>query len=290
MNLLGALVLVVYLHGTYAYTLDTTAEEITREAVAAWRQLSSTEASPTLDPLAEPQAAAAVLAGMSDITGTQYGLLIAKATTDAESYSAAREELTLPNNWDEGTTYAMLATTDEGAASRMEFNVAPESVPEIGKLIGIENGACSATCHNTMEGEGDYWAVKWSQDRSTQAHGVFPIVDEGGAPIGVIYAVDDVSDQANAANGQMKSTLFVIAITLLFSTLLIGGLVDRLIFKRLARTVASIEEMSVRVAGGEFDAQFVPDGSHDEIGEFEAFFAQFMDLVSSTLKSLMKNR
>jgi hypothetical protein len=40
------------------------------------------------------------------------------------------------------------------------------------------------------------------------------------------------------------------------------------------------------VAGGDFDAHFEPDGTSDEIGTFEAFFARFMDLISATLKSL----
>jgi hypothetical protein len=48
--------------------------------------------------------------------------------------------------------------------------------------------------------------------------------------------------------------------------------------------------MSVRVAGGDFDAQFVPDGTYDEIGEFEEFFARFMDLMSQTLKSLVRDQ
>ena len=35
---------------------------------------------------------------------------------------------------------------------------------------------------------------------------------------------------------------------------------------------------------------FQPDGTNDEIGRFEQFFARTMDLVSSTLKSLSQGR
>jgi HAMP domain-containing protein len=49
---------------------------------------------------------------------------------------------------------------------------------------------------------------------------------------------------------------------------------------------SAIEDLSMRVAGGDFDAHFQPDGSSDEIGQFESFFARFMDLISATLKSL----
>jgi methyl-accepting chemotaxis protein len=69
---------------------------------------------------------------------------------------------------------------------------------------------------------------------------------------------------------------------------LIALLLNGLIFNRLNRMVASIEDISVRVAGGDFDAHFEPDGSNDEIGSFEQFFARFLDLVSGTLKSLVK--
>ena len=52
--------------------------------------------------------------------------------------------------------------------------------------------------------------------------------------------------------------------------------------------MSSIEEISIRVAGGDFGAHFQPDGTTDEIGRFEEFFARFMDLIAGTLKSLMK--
>jgi HAMP domain-containing protein len=62
---------------------------------------------------------------------------------------------------------------------------------------------------------------------------------------------------------------------------------ETLVFRRLNKMIESIEDISVRVAGGDFDAHFVADGSMDEIGQFEQFFARFMDLISATLKSLI---
>jgi methyl-accepting chemotaxis protein len=124
-------------------------------------------------------------------------------------------------------------------------------------------------------------------DGSTRAHGVFPITNDAGEPVGVVYGVDNLSKQADDARGSMYGAIAVVAITLLITTFLISGMIDRLVFRRLTRMVTSIEDISVRVAGGDFDAQFEPDGTTDEIGEFEAFFAQFMELVSSTLRSLM---
>lgn len=223
--------------------------------------------------------------GMKRATGAEYALLLDKSAMDQEVYAKQREGLNLANNWDERENYVLAAATDESAAEQMKFNATPDSVPEVGKVVGIENGSCSRTCHKSVQGSGDYWGVSWSKDNKTRAHAVFPVVDSSSKPIGVVYAVEDISDQADAARGSVMRTLVVFAITLLVATLTIGALLDTLVFKRLSRMIISIEDLSVRVAGGDFDAQFVPDGTSDEIGRFEQFFSRFMGLMSNTLKS-----
>ena len=106
--------------------------------------------------------------------------------------------------------------------------------------------------------------------------------------MGVVYVMKDISAAANAARTSQVRTMFVIMFGLVVSTGAIALMLNALIFKRLNRMVASMEDISVRVAGGDFDAHFEPDGSNDEIGSFEQFFARFLDLVSGTLKSLVK--
>ena len=54
--------------------------------------------------------------------------------------------------------------------------------------------------------------------------------------------------------------------------------------------ISTMEDLSVRVAGGDFSAQYEPDGSNDEIGQFEQFFAKLLNLMSQTLKSAMDQR
>jgi HAMP domain-containing protein len=180
------------------------------------------------------------------------------------------------------------ALTKDTMTKDFQFNPSPESVPEIGKLVGVKNGACSKLCHGSVKGSGDYWGVTWSdQVGVTQAHGVFPVLSNG-KPVGVIYSIMDFSSQADAARATMIQTLIVIGITLAAATILIGMLIDIWVFRRLNRMTLAIEDLSVRVAGGDFDAHFEPDGTLDEIGEFETFFARFMDLISATLKSLAR--
>jgi HAMP domain-containing protein len=176
--------------------------------------------------------------------------------------------------------------TKQDWAKEFVFNPTPESVPEIGKLIGVKNGACSKLCHGSVKGSGDYWGVTWSDELGvTEAHGVFPITQDGKV-IGVIYSIQNFSVQADSARSAMIRTLIVISITLAAATILIGMMIDIWVFRRLNRMTLAIEDLSVRVAGGDFNAHFEPDGTTDEIGEFESFFARFMDLISATLKAL----
>jgi len=287
-NLLGSVVTMVYLHQSYSGGVETSAATTVALGAAAYEQLTAGEA---VDPVADAKGADALVGRMKAITGADYGFLFDKAATSPETYSEAREAAGLGNNWDEGgETYVVAASTDEAASARMKFEATPDGVPEIGKTVGVENGACSRTCHNGITAEGEYWGVAWSTDSKSRAHAVFPVSNEAGKPIGVIYAVDDITVQADAAKSSMMRTLLVIGSTLLVATLLIGGMIDGLVFKRLNRMMLSIEDVSMRVAGGDFDARFVPDGSTDEIGQFESFFANVLDLMTGTIKSLMRSK
>jgi len=284
-NLLGAMITMVYLHQSYSGGVAQTATVALTQGNATWVAVQTLGAN-ELGNIKDPKAAAAYLAQMKQITGDEYALLIDKKELDPAAYAKARQAAGLPNNYDEGTTYVTAALTKEEWAKEFQFNPTPDSVPEMGKLVGVKNGACSKTCHGSVKGQGDYWGVTWSDEAGvTEAHGVVP-VSVGNKPIGVLYSIKDMSAQANAAKNSMFQTLIVIGLTLLFATLAIGLMIDMWVFRRLRRMTESIEDISMRVAGGDFDAHFEPDGTTDEIGTFESFFARFMDLVSATLKSL----
>ena len=284
-NLLGAAVTMVYLHQSYSGGVAQTATVALTQGNATWtavQKLGTDE----LGNIKDPKAAAAYVAQMKQVTGDEYALLIDKKELDPAAYAKARQAAGLPNNYDEGTTYVTVALTKDEWAKEFQFNPTPDSVPEMGKLVGVKNGACSKTCHGSVKGQGDYWGVTWSDEAGvTEAHGVVP-VSVANKPIGVLYSIQDMSTQANAARSSILQTLLVIGLTLLFATLAIGLMIDMWVFRRLRRMTQSIEDISMRVAGGDFDAHFEPDGTTDEIGTFESFFARFMDLVSATLKSL----
>jgi HAMP domain-containing protein len=284
-NLVGAIIVMVYLHQAYSGGVATDATVALTQANATW-QTVQTLGSDKLGKLTDPKSAAAYIAEMKKTTGAEYALLIDKQALDKAAYAKARQAAGLPDNYDEGDTYVQVAITKDDWSKEFQFRPTPDSVPEMGKLIGVKNGACWKLCHGAVTAQGDYWGVTWSDIAGvTTAHGVFP-VSEGGKTIGVLYSIKDYSQQADAARTSMFQTLIVIGLTLLFATLLIGMLIDLWVFRRLNRMTTAIEDISVRVAGGDFDAHFQPDGTSDEIGTFEEFFARFMDLISATLKSL----
>lgn len=286
-NLIGMLVVLVYLHQSYSGGLDVAAQKAVALHVTAWEALNDVAAD-EYGPATDPTAAQKYVDQMKALTGSDFGLLIAKSSLDEEAYAAAREEAGLPNNWDERENYVLIASSDDAQAESMQLGAEADSLPEIGKVVGVENGACSKTCHGAVSGTGDFWKVRWSKDSNSRAHTVFPALGEDGKTIGVVYGIENVSEQANAARTSVIRTALVIITGLIAATFIIGLLLNSLVFNRLERMIKSMEDISIRVAGGDFDAHFEPDGTNDEIGKFEQFFARFMDLVSGTLKSLVK--
>jgi HAMP domain-containing protein len=288
-NMLGICAVMIYLHESYAGGLDVAATKAVVMTGASWDVLQE-QASKNLGSFTDPKAAQAYIANLKSITGADYALLVDRSALNAKAYAKARQAANQPNNFDEGDTYVQVATTNEDLADEMQFEPTANDVPETGKLVGIENGACAQTCHNGVKGSGDYWKVKWNDDKGTDAHAVYPISSAKGQPIGVLYSIEDISASADAAKATMVRTFMVIAITLIVSTLLIGMMVDLWVFKRLNLMVASMEDISMRVVGGDFTARFEPDGSNDEIGRFEQFFGNLMDLMTSSLQSLSSKR
>jgi methyl-accepting chemotaxis protein len=286
-NLIGMITVSIYLHESYAGGLDVTAQKSVTQGVAAWEELSKFGAEAYGEPT-EAKAAQSYIDSLKSITGADYSMLVEKSQLNEQTYAKQREAAGLPNNWSERENYVLIATTDEAVSEKMQLEAPADSIPEIGKLIGVENGACSKTCHGAVKSEGDFWGVSWSTDSASRAHTVFPVTDATGRPVGVVYSIEDISAQANAAKDSLIRTVLVIIGGLIIATMLIAWMLEVLVFRRLRRMIVTIEDLSIRVAGGDFDAHFDPDGSGDEIGHFEQFFARFMDLVSGTLKSLAR--
>lgn len=286
-NLLGGVVTMVYLHQSYSGGVAADATRALERENASWMAIQNYGVD-ELGPLTDPKNAASYVSELKKISGADYALLLDKSVLDKTTYAAQRQALGLSNNFDDGNRYVQVALTNPSWSKEFQFNPAADTIPAKGKLIGVKNGACSRLCHGSVTGQGDYWGVTWSKKPGiTEADGVVP-VSSGGKRIGVLYSIQDFSEQADAARSSIIRTLFVIGITLLGAAIAIGMMMDTWVFRRLTKMTAAIEDLSVRVAGGDFDAHYEPDGTDDEIGEFEQFFARFIDLVSATVKSLSR--
>ncbi|RJQ51622.1 MAG: hypothetical protein C4521_12045 [Actinobacteria bacterium] len=288
-NLVGGVVAAVHLHATFSRGLDVASTASIALTNRAWEQVSTYPAvSPDFATLAK--AGKELVVRLKQSTGQDYGLLLAKSSGDPSTYATLRAKSGLPNDWATNPTYVNVAVTDPTLTDRMTLTTPPKEVAESGQTVGIENGACSATCHGSVTGTGDFWGVSWSKDSRSRAYAVLPIPDATGKSIGLIYSVADISTQANTDRASLMRVLGVILIGLAAATLIIGFLLDTLVFKRLARTTSTIREASLRLAGGNFSTEFEPDGTSDEIGTFEKFFADFLHLLSSVLRSLFEQR
>ncbi|MGB4441132.1 MAG: hypothetical protein WBJ62_02790 [Coriobacteriia bacterium] len=282
-NLLGAVVLMIFLHQSYADSLTESAAGTAAQGLAAWEQFSPPDG---FHPVAEPARAQQVLGEMKSVTGAEYALFVYEDAVDESAYVHARESIDQPSLWDDDSAYALLANTDSAVTAGMQYDAAPSDLTDEGALIGMTNGACLKVCHNGTPDDSTYWGIRSGDDKMSSAHAAFPVYAGGSEPIGIVYAIEDLSVQADQSATALTRTLLAVALTLIAAALTIGGLIDTLVLKRLARMTEHMQEISMRLAGGDFEAAFKPDGTTDEIGSFETFFADFIALVSVTLKQL----
>ncbi len=282
-NLLGAVVLMMFLHQSYADSLTESASGTAAQGLVAWEQFSPPDG---FHPLAEPSRAQQVLKEMKSVTGVEYALFVYEDAVDEGAYIHARESIDQPSLWDEDSAYALLANTDSAVTADMQFDAAPSDLTDEGALIGMTNGACWSACHSGAPEDSAYWGIRSDDGGWSSAHAAFPVYAGGSEPIGIVYAVKDLSVQADQSATALARTLLAVALTLVAAALTIGALIDALVLKRLARMTKHMQDISVRLAGGDFEAVFQPDGTTDEIGSFETFFANFISLVSVTLKQL----
>lgn len=287
LNLVGALLVIVYLHQSFSGGLDVWAQKSLDVGAASWSQVNNI-ASNEFGDLAVPANAQKYLEALKGISTADYGLMMDKNSVDQKAYSAALEAAGKPSNWDERENFVLTASTDEALAEKMQFKTTTaEDVPEIGKIVGIENGSCTGICHQNIQQPGDYWKVAWSADGNSRAHVVFPVTDKSGKQVGLVYSIEDITAQAENAKSVIYRTMIAIGLTLLIVTLVIGAMLDLWVFKRLNYMISSMEELSMRVAGGDFYAKYTPSDHQDEIGKFEKFFERFLDLMTATLRSLV---
>jgi len=287
LNLIGAILVIVYLHQSFSGGLDVWAQKSLDVGRSSWTEISKIAGDEFGSPTTV-KGAQQYLDSLKEISSADYGLLLDKTALNQKTYEAELQAAGQPSNWNERDNFVLVASTDSALAEKMQLKTTTaEDVPEIGKIVGIENGSCTALCHKTIKQEGDFWKVSWSDDGQSRAHVVFPVADKSGKQVGVVYSIENITPQADNAKSVIYSTMIAIGLTLLIVTLVIGAMLDLWIFRRLTHMISSMEDLSMRVAGGDFYAKYEPSGRNDEIGKFERFFERFLDLMTATLRSLV---
>ncbi len=66
---------------------------------------------------------------------------------------------------------------------------------------------------------------------------------------------------------------------------------DLLVFRRLLRMTEAMQDVSTRLAGGDYEVGgTIRAGAPDEIGRFEGFLGSFLTTIGTTLRELEKRR
>ncbi|HET9595322.1 MAG TPA: cache domain-containing protein [Anaeromyxobacteraceae bacterium] len=200
------------------------------------------------------------LGRMKAQTGNDFAMFVAKRLLDEGEWARTRGQAR--NGWNDFPDAVVVnATTDEALVDEGAITV-PSGSTQV--LEETESGGRS-------------WV-----------RGVFPVRDASGGVVGGMVVRHDVTALRAGMGRALLVTLAVLALLALVASALVWVLVNRLIFRRLRGMMATMEDLSARVAGGDYDvASRVASGSaDDEIGRFERFFAEFLALVGATLRTL----
>jgi len=200
------------------------------------------------------------LGKMKAQTGNDFAMFIHKKLLDQSEWARTRGNER--NNWNDFPDVVVVNSTT------------PEAI--------VDPTAVAANGDN--EGK-----VLAEQERGTSvfARGVFPVRDSGGTVVGGLVVRHDISSLfGGMRSGLFQALGFLVALALAAAGL-VYLLVDRLIFRRLQKMMATMEDLSVRLAGGDYSvAGASADARDDEIGRFETFFGEFLGLVGNTLRGL----
>jgi hypothetical protein len=200
------------------------------------------------------------LAKMKNQTGNEFAMFISKRFIDQSEWARTRGQAR--NNWGDFTDVVVVnATTTDQLVDAAAIQGAT-----------VLNG----TVLDEVMREG-----------ATFARGVFPVREASGNVVGGLVVRHDISSlYANMRAGLIRALGFLLALALVASVL-VYFLVDRLIFGRLRRMMTTMEDLSTRLAGGDYSvAAATRPPRKDEIGAFEGFFGEFLGLVSSMLHTL----
>ncbi len=200
---------------------------------------------------------------MREQTGDEFAVLVLKKHLDEKAWAATRG--VARNTWgDRPEAVVVDSTTTEDRLLAWQGRI--EDLPDGGRVLGRER-----------RGERAF------------VRGAVPVKDATGAKVGALLVLHDVTALDRSLEDHHRGVLAVVLVVALAASALLVLLLERLVFRRLERMMARMEELGARVAGGDYDvAQELPPSSRDEMGRFEEFFARFLRVIGGALAELQR--
>lgn len=205
------------------------------------------------------------LARMKSETGDELGLVVLKEFLDERAWALVRRGDR--NDWADAPEHVLVEATSPIAVPQGPIEDL-RSVPEGGRFI-----------------------ERISTPSQRIVRGVVPVRDAAGRTVGGLYLVHDVSALRSRVRGEQIRVIVLIALLALVVLGLLILAFELLVFRRLMRMTRAMEDVSTRLAGGDYE---IGDGirptADDEIGRFEAFLGSFLATIGATLRQLEKRR
>jgi len=205
-------------------------------------------------------------------TGDDYAMLVAKrdpagkALLDREAWRLMKAQQQRPDEWDAFPDFVVVDDTAGDPAAFAGARVG--GVKPGGQLLAeVERGA------------------------RTYARGLVPLTDATGGQLGGVVVLHDITQLHDSMLRARSGILITLGAVAVLMALIMLALVQRLVFARLDRMTATLEDLGARLAGGEYDVgKLAPTGPKDEIGRFEEFFGSFLVVMGGLVKELTARR
>lgn len=203
------------------------------------------------------------LARMKAETRDDYALLVEKRHLDRKLFAEVRQLAGRRDEWEDSPTEVVVDTTASG----------PSMAAWSGDVVFLPDG-------------GLFLGEATEGDR-TFARGALPVTDALGHRVGILVVRSDVTRMHANMTGARRLVIGLLVVVAAAAAALLVLAVNVLVFARLRRTTALLEDVSARLVGGDYDVGgAVPPEAEDEIGHFENFFGRFIAVVAETMKGL----
>jgi hypothetical protein len=200
------------------------------------------------------------LGRMKEQTGNDFAMFITKRLIDESEWVRTRKGG--HNNWSDWPDVVVVNST---------------TADPLVDQASIGGDSASGTILDEVE-----------QGGAVYARGVFPVRDSSGVVVGGLVVRQDISKLRNDMLASLLTAVAFLLALAAVASVLVYLLVDRLIFRRLRAMMTTMEDASMRLAGGDYA---VGSSMHrvraDEIGKFETFFSKFLGFVGSTLSGMV---